>query len=75
MPFALTSLGNIKGRGTKTKTNCPYFAFYKIPFAKPPIGKLRFALPEPAESWKGEINIQTDKQTKMNRHTDEQTHR
>ncbi len=38
-------------------------ALIKIPFTKPQIGKLRFALPEPAESWKGEMNRQTVEQT------------
>ena len=33
--------GNVKGKLTKTKTNFPYYAFYKVPFAKPPTGNLR----------------------------------
>jgi carboxylesterase type B len=37
-----TTDGNIKGRQTKTKSNFSYYAFYKIPFAKPPVGDLRF---------------------------------
>ena len=36
-----TSDGNVKGKLTKTKFNFPYYAFYKIPFAKPPVGDLR----------------------------------
>ena len=36
-----TSDGNVKGRLTKTRSNFPYYAFYKIPFAKPPVGDLR----------------------------------
>jgi hypothetical protein len=36
-----TSDGTVKGKSAKTKTNFPYYAFYKIPFAKPPVGDLR----------------------------------
>jgi hypothetical protein len=37
-----TSDGNVRGKLAKTKaTNSSYLAFYKIPFAKPPIGNLR----------------------------------
>ena len=36
-----TSAGNVKGKLTKTKSNFPYYAFYKVPFAKPPVGNLR----------------------------------
>ncbi|XP_057652545.1 juvenile hormone esterase-like isoform X1 [Diorhabda carinulata] len=30
-----------------------FYAFQQVPYAKPPIGNLRFADPEPAEKWKG----------------------
>ena len=33
--------GNVKGKLTKTKSNFPYYAFYKVPFAKSPTGNLR----------------------------------
>ncbi len=49
----LTSMGNIKGRRAKNKANFQYYAFYKIPFAKPPVENLRFALPKPADPWTG----------------------
>lgn len=29
-----------------------YFAFYRVPYAKPPIGKLRFKDPKPPQKWK-----------------------
>ena len=31
-------------------------AFWGIPFAKPPTGKLRFAAPQPSEPWSGVRN-------------------
>jgi hypothetical protein len=53
MVFALTNLGNVRGRRCRTKNGFQYFAFYKIPFANPPTGSLRFALPQPVEPWTG----------------------
>ena len=51
-----TSLGEIKGSVIKTRGNRNVNAFYNIPYAKPPIGRLRFALPEPLEPWSGCLN-------------------
>nr|XP_039263238.1 carboxylesterase 1E-like [Styela clava] len=47
--------GKIKGKVVKLEvedTN-PVCVFRNIPFAKPPVGKLRFLPPRPAEPWKG----------------------
>ena len=38
---------------TTTRGNTQYAIFYGIPYAKPPVGKLRFKAPEPAEPWNG----------------------
>ncbi|XP_042880557.1 juvenile hormone esterase-like [Penaeus japonicus] len=44
-------LAGIEERSTKGR---PFYSFYSIPFAKPPLGRLRFRDPEPSEGWAGE---------------------
>jgi para-nitrobenzyl esterase len=48
MTQAQTELGWVEGERRDA-----HLAFRGIPFAKPPIGKLRFRAPEPAEPWTG----------------------
>ena len=55
-PKVSTGLGEIEGRLIKTRSNRKINAFFNIPFAKPPIGNLRFARPEPVEPWSGCLN-------------------
>ncbi|XP_053557388.1 fatty acyl-CoA hydrolase precursor, medium chain [Bombina bombina] len=44
--------GRLQGKTVHVKeTERAVHAFYGIPFAKPPVGPLRFASPEPAEPW------------------------
>ncbi|XP_075978700.1 esterase FE4-like [Anticarsia gemmatalis] len=45
--------GKIKGKLTKNYSDFEYYTFKGIPYAKPPIGDLRFTVPQPAESWEG----------------------
>ncbi|XP_054288118.1 carboxylic ester hydrolase-like [Macrosteles quadrilineatus] len=45
--------GQLKGGTINTAKGRQVFSFYHIPYAKPPIGKLRFQEPQPAESWRG----------------------
>ncbi|XP_065220405.1 esterase E4-like [Planococcus citri] len=48
-----TAQGKIQGGRYATKNNVFYYAFTNIPYAKPPIGELRFEPPEEAPAWKG----------------------
>lgn len=58
-PVVHTDQGDILGR--KLSLSARHVdAFYGIPFAEPPVGKLRFQKPVPAKPWKGTYNA-TDK--------------
>ncbi|KAG0426268.1 hypothetical protein HPB47_026606, partial [Ixodes persulcatus] len=54
-PVVYTDHGPILGRKLALPAR-HVDAFYGIPFAEPPIGKLRFQKPVPAKSWKGIYN-------------------
>ncbi|NWR72258.1 SASB hydrolase, partial [Centropus bengalensis] len=52
-PEVTIALGRLKGRQTNVKgTDRLVNVFLGIPFAKPPLGSLRFSPPEPPEPWK-----------------------
>ncbi|KAM5138777.1 uncharacterized protein ACMZJ9_017287 [Mantella aurantiaca] len=52
-PLVDTRYGKLRGTTLTVKeTDRTVNAFYGIPFAKPPVGPLRFAAPEPPEPWK-----------------------
>ncbi|XP_049799128.1 juvenile hormone esterase-like [Schistocerca nitens] len=48
--------GALRGRKLRTPSGRPYCSFQGIPYAKPPVGPLRFMAPEPAEQWSGILN-------------------
>ena len=52
-PEVNTKNGVILGRYRKTQSGAKFSSFTKIPYAQPPVGKLRFAYPEPAIPWEG----------------------
>ena len=49
--ISLAGLGKVVGKVSKTRGNYPINIFKGIPYAKPPIGKLRFALPQSPDPW------------------------
>ncbi|XP_068117514.1 fatty acyl-CoA hydrolase precursor, medium chain-like isoform X2 [Hyperolius riggenbachi] len=52
-PTVNTRYGTLRGTTLTVKdTERTVHAFYGIPFAKPPVGPLRFAAPEPPEAWR-----------------------
>ncbi|KAJ8687541.1 hypothetical protein QAD02_023335 [Eretmocerus hayati] len=52
-PEVSTADGTIRGLIRRSVENFDYHAFLGIPYAKPPIGDLRFRDPEPPERWHG----------------------
>ncbi|KAL0274234.1 UNVERIFIED_CONTAM: hypothetical protein PYX00_006708 [Menopon gallinae] len=49
-----TTMGRLRGVVNKTvRKNVTYAAFYGVPYAEPPVGRLRFRAPVPAKPWKG----------------------
>ncbi|XP_048526615.1 juvenile hormone esterase [Dendroctonus ponderosae] len=55
-PVLNTTLGPVKGNWELSSNNIAYVAFTGIPFAKPPIGDLRFSNPERADAWTGTLD-------------------
>ncbi|KAF2898717.1 hypothetical protein ILUMI_07462 [Ignelater luminosus] len=52
-PIVNTEEGRLCGRICYDYTGGQYFSFQGIPYARPPIGKLRFKAPQPPEPWTG----------------------
>jgi len=46
-PVVKTVYGLVRGGTSRAKDGFVYQSFFKIPYAEPPIGNLRFALPKP----------------------------
>ncbi|KAK5645311.1 hypothetical protein RI129_006611 [Pyrocoelia pectoralis] len=52
-PCVLIQQGYIRGKSCKDFYGGGYLSFQGIPYAKPPIGHLRFKAPEPPDPWTG----------------------
>lgn len=48
-------VGKVKGKHQIGITGHGFYSFEGIPYGKPPIGKLRFCLPQSAEPWPGKV--------------------
>ncbi|XP_024083442.1 liver carboxylesterase-like isoform X1 [Cimex lectularius] len=48
-----TPLGDVIGSVQTSRAGRKYYSFMKIPYAKPPVGNLRFRNPEPRGAWYG----------------------
>ena len=55
-PEVTTASGPMLGKYRKTQYNKRFSSFTRIPYAKPPVGDLRFAKPVPAEPWDGTLD-------------------
>ncbi|XP_065209315.1 juvenile hormone esterase-like isoform X1 [Planococcus citri] len=48
-----TKQGSLKGETLLSRGGRPYYAFYSVPYAEPPVGELRFQSPVPPSKWQG----------------------
>ncbi|CAF4754274.1 unnamed protein product [Pieris macdunnoughi] len=52
-PLVITKNGELRGCIKKLLDGTEYYSFKGIPYAQPPVGKLRFKAPLPAKPWEG----------------------
>ena len=50
-------LYNITGKKSHSNQGKTIYSFKGIPYAQPPIGKLRFERPKPAKPWKNTLDL------------------
>ncbi|MPC31341.1 Carboxylesterase 1E [Portunus trituberculatus] len=55
-PLVHTAKGTLRGIEERSLAGHSFFSFYAIPYAKPPLGKLRFQEPVEEEAWTGVRN-------------------
>ncbi|KAI4468814.1 carboxylesterase [Holotrichia oblita] len=52
-PIVEIQQGKLRGRVDSDYRGVTFYSFQGIPYAKPPLGKLRFKAPQPPEAWSG----------------------
>ena len=52
-PLASTTSGRVRGRWYRSAAGRLFTAFLDIPYARPPVGRLRFQRPLPPATWQG----------------------
>lgn len=55
-----TALGKVRGTYLTSSSGRIFYAFRGIPYAKPPVGDLRFKAPQPIDQWNGILNATQD---------------
>ena len=55
-PITTVNQGTIIGKYMKSRDGKQFSAYLSIPYAEPPVGKLRFRAPIPAKAWNGNLN-------------------
>ncbi|KAB7495768.1 Venom carboxylesterase-6, partial [Armadillidium nasatum] len=56
VPLVRVKQGLIRGIQEESLNGKKFFSYMSIPFAEPPVGKLRFRDPVPSKSWDGELD-------------------
>ncbi|XP_074039007.1 juvenile hormone esterase [Leptinotarsa decemlineata] len=65
--------GTIRGREEYSQRGIKFFSFQQIPFAKPPLGELRFKEPQPVDKWEGVLNATTNTKVCYQTYGDDRT--
>ncbi|XP_039294745.1 venom carboxylesterase-6 isoform X1 [Nilaparvata lugens] len=55
-PEVVLPQGRLQGTFLKTRSGKAFEGFLSIPYARPPVGELRFKVAQPAKPWKGVYN-------------------
>lgn len=55
-----TKSGRVKGLVKESLLGDPYYSFQRIPYAKPPVGKLRFKAPVAIEPWETTLDATSE---------------
>lgn len=52
-PIVSVKQGDLQGKVLQNRHDNAFYSFQGIPYAKPPVGPLRFKAPQPPEKWSG----------------------